>query len=63
MIGGYSGINLIPFKVFSETYREVVENGYVAYFLINFLGNIMLFIPFGFFIPALWHKITFKKLC
>ncbi|MBR4305368.1 MAG: VanZ family protein [Ruminiclostridium sp.] len=47
--------NLIPFKVLSETYTEVFVNGYVNYFIINFLGNIVMFLPFGLFIPLLWR--------
>ncbi len=51
---GIHKTNLIPFKVFYETYIEVFEKGNVYYFLINFLGNIVIFMPFGLFIPALW---------
>lgn len=53
--------NLIPFKVLFETYREVFVNGYINYFLINFLGNIIMFMPIGFFIPLLW-EISNKKV-
>ncbi len=52
--GGVHTTNLIPFKVAIETYREVM-NGNVNYFIINFLGNIFLFIPFGFIMPTLWN--------
>lgn len=58
---GIHDTNLIPFKVLFETYNEVFVNGYINYFLINFLGNIMLFIPFGIFIPLLW-KVSIKKV-
>ena len=51
---GIHETNLIPFKVILETYREVFINRYFNYFLINFLGNIIMFIPFGIFIPLLW---------
>ena len=67
-VGGFkivkSGIhetNLIPFKVLVETYNEVFVNGYINYFLINFLGNIILFIPFGFIVSLLW-KVSNKKV-
>lgn len=67
-IGGFkiinSGIhetNLIPFKVLIETYNEVFVNGYINYFLINFLGNIILFMSFGFIIPLLWN-VSDKKV-
>ena len=58
---GVHKTNLIPFKVLIETYREVFMNGYVEYFLINFLGNIILFMPFGFIIPLLWN-VSNKKV-
>lgn len=58
---GIHKTNLIPFKVLFETYNEVFVNGYVNYFLINFLGNIIMFMPIGFFIPLLW-KLSNKKI-
>ena len=51
---GVHGTNLIPFLVFVETFNEVFINGNINYFLINFVGNIVMFIPFGIFIPFLW---------
>ncbi|MBO5981462.1 MAG: VanZ family protein [Clostridia bacterium] len=66
-IGGFgianTGIhqtNLIPFKVFYETFNEVFYTGNINYFLINFLGNIILFVPFGIFLPLLWN-ISYAK--
>ncbi len=53
--------NLIPFKVLFVTYNEVIVKGNINHFLINFLGNIIVFIPFGFFIPLLW-KVSNKKV-
>ncbi len=47
--------NLIPFKVFYDTVVEVFVHRNLSYFLINFLGNIMIFMPFGFFLPLLWQ--------
>ena len=58
---GVHKTNLIPFRVLFETYREVFINGYIEYFLINFLGNIILFMPFGFIIPLLWN-VSNKKV-
>lgn len=57
---GVHKTNLIPFKVFSQTHYEVFVNKNINYFLINFLGNIILFIPFGILIPLLW-KLSGKK--
>lgn len=47
--------NLIPFKVIWETWHELFENGNVRYFIINFLGNILIFIPFGLLFPFIWR--------
>ena len=58
--GGHE-TNLIPFKVLIDTYKEVFVNGYVNYFIINFLGNIIMFMPIGFFIPLLW-KVSNRKV-
>lgn len=57
---GVHRTNLKPFKVLFETYQEVFVNQHIHYFLINFLGNIILFIPFGLLIPLLW-KTSMKK--
>ncbi len=54
--------NLIPFKVLIKTYNEVFINGYLNYFLINFLGNIIMFMPFGFFVPLLWKMSNIKVI-
>ncbi len=58
---GVHKTNLIPFKVLYETYYEVFINGYINYFLINFVGNITIFMPIGLFIPLLWN-ISNKKV-
>lgn len=58
---GTHGINLLPLKVLFETYREVFINLNINYFIINFLGNIIMFMPIGFFIPLLW-EIPDKKI-
>lgn len=47
--------NLVPFKVLFDTYNEVFVNSNINYFLINFIGNIVMFMPIGFFIPLLWN--------
>lgn len=49
-------VNLIPFRVVANTYREAFVNGVRSYFFINFLGNIVMFMPFGFFVPLLWDR-------
>jgi len=61
--GNLSGeVNLIPGMVFIDTYRECIKNGYWMYFIINFIGNICLFVPLGFMTALLWNKITLTKI-
>lgn len=55
-------INLIPGKVFRDIYRECVLNHHYSYFVINFIGNICIFLPIGFGIPLLWKNISIKKI-
>ena len=54
-------INLIPGKVFIDTWRESIVGGYWLYFAINFISNICLFVPIGFCVPLLWNKSTLPK--
>ena len=53
-------VNLIPFKVVANTYREAFVNGVRSYFFINFPGNIVMFMPFGLFVPLLWNRSNKK---
>lgn len=47
-------INFIPFKILIETFQEMfVENNF-HYFVISFLGNIVMFIPIGFLVSILF---------
>ena len=57
--GGAHKTNLIPGMVFINTVRDVL-NGRTHSLLINFIGNIVMFMPFGFF-SALLLKINAKK--
>lgn len=54
-------INIVPFRVFAQTYRMVFINKDVSYFIINFLGNIIMFIPVGLLVPIIW-KIKDRKV-
>lgn len=56
-----SKINLMPGQVFVDTWRECVINGYWNYLIINFIGNICMFVPIGFCIPLLWNGMLFWK--
>ncbi len=55
------GVNLIPGKVFYDIWYEGTVHGYWMYFIINFLGNICMFIPIGFGLNLLWREQTLLK--
>lgn len=48
-------MNLYPFTVVWETIQAVFEEGDMDYFRINLVGNIVVFMPLGFFLPLLWR--------
>lgn len=54
--GDHQAINLEPFRVLSETYNAIKYLDLWQPFLINFVGNIVMFIPIGFLLPLLWKK-------
>lgn len=49
-------VNLLPFRVFRDSLWEYRAGNHL-YFLINILGNIVMFLPFGFFPPLLWRRM------
>lgn len=53
---GFGLINLKPFVIFKHS--KILG---IQYFLINFIGNIAMFLPIGFFPPLLWRKGTWWK--
>ncbi len=53
-------INLIPFKSFVDYYNKIFIDKNINYFIINFFGNIVWFIPIGLLIPLLFNNISFK---
>jgi len=54
----FSNVNLIPFRVFQDNYYAITELNFWQPFIINFLGNICIFIPIGFMIPLLWSRFN-----
>lgn len=58
---GTHKVNLIPFKFLGDIYRETIVKGDIVFFLINIVGNIILFVPLGFCIPLLWN-ISYNKV-
>ena len=54
----FSTINMIPLRVFRDNYYAITELNYWQPFMINFLGNICIFMPIGFIIPLLWSRFN-----
>lgn len=54
----FSNINLIPFRVFLDNYYAITELNFWQPFIINFLGNICIFMPIGFMVPLLWNRFN-----
>ncbi len=60
-IGFFTGsVNLIPFQVFVNAWREAAQNHNYEPFIISLAGNIGIFIPLGLFVPMLWRR-TLKQ--
>lgn len=57
-----TGINLHLFRVFRDIQIITFKNGYWPYFWINLIGNLLLFIPFGFLLPMLWKSCSLLKV-
>lgn len=56
--GDHQAINMEPFRVVTETYNAIKYLDLWQPFLINFVGNIVMFMPIGFFLPLLWKKFN-----
>ena len=56
--GDHQAINLEPFRVLIETYNAIRYLDLWQPFFINFVGNIVMFIPIGFLLPLLWKKFN-----
>jgi glycopeptide antibiotics resistance protein len=54
--GNYQAVNLEFFKVLTETYNAIKFLDLWQPFFINFVGNIVMFIPIGLLLPLLWRK-------
>ncbi|TQR19349.1 VanZ family protein [Psychrobacillus vulpis] len=52
-----TNVNFELFRVIKETYNAIIYLGFWQPFYINFLGNIILFIPIGFLLPLLYKRM------
>lgn len=61
--GGPAGTlhyNLVPFRIFGDIAAELRAGNAVGFF-ISFLGNIVMFLPLGFFPGLLWRGTNWKR--
>ncbi len=52
-------VNLVPFRTIREFWAvlRTGEGGYLArHAVINLAGNVVMFVPLGFFLPRLWRS-------
>lgn len=54
-----TGVNFELFRVVKETYNSIVYLSFWEPFYINFIGNIILFVPVGFLLPLLFKRMEF----
>ncbi|CAM3149420.1 VanZ family protein [Filibacter tadaridae] len=52
----FLNVNIVPFQVFKDNYFAITELNLWQPFIINFIGNICIFMPIGFMVPILWKK-------
>ena len=53
----WGSVNLVPFHEISRMVDNTMNGYAVRYFFENMVGNILLFIPFGLFLPVTFPKI------
>lgn len=57
---GFGNVNLRLFLIFKQS-RDLAVQGHTSYFLINFWGNIAMFVPIGLLPGLLWRRWTWWK--
>lgn len=57
----WSQFNLVPFRIFADSAAQIQRNNNFGYFVVNFLGNIAMFVPIGLFLPMLSQKCSLSK--
>lgn len=56
----WSNLNLIPFCMFAD-YWETLQEGDILFTLVNFCGNLAVFLPLGLFPALLWRGETWRR--
>lgn len=55
-------VTIVPFSVFKDYYEDLLKSPvYFFVTLINFFGNLAMFIPIGFFSALLFRNATLKR--
>lgn len=55
-------VNLIPFANIADAWRTHIGTEHQLYFFRLVIGNIVLFVPFGFLAPFVWKKIRETRI-
>ena len=50
------GLNLIPFRTISSYINSILRGDIVAIALRNLVGNLLMFLPLGIYLPIIWNK-------
>lgn len=56
-------VNLIPFRTIAEFVKGLSDTGRNGAAVINLYGNVIMFVPLGFFIPAVFPKARSLRRC
>lgn len=56
----WSNVNLVPFRMFGDYWKELTQGG-IFFTILNFLGNLAVFVPLGFFPALLFRGATWRR--
>ena len=56
----WSNVNLIPFQMFGDYWEDLTRGGGI-FTLLNFLGNLAVFVPLGFFPALLFRGANWRR--
>ena len=62
MVFAFDEINLVPFRMIADYTEQIREYQNYYYVFINFFGNLLLFVPLGFFPCLLWKRASLKNV-
>lgn len=56
-IAAGEGINLVPFRTIGSFFKHFIPD----VFMVNIVGNIVMFMPWGFGLPLLWKRMQSER--